>query len=111
MFRPLSTVPLPATAQYCLKENGFVYGEDVLSHRGTNSPIAIVLILINTTFRPFFKMFFFVFVLTSSAFFTGVDPEARNLLHQWNLHSNESWHSLTKPPATQNSLDIWQVCI
>ncbi|XP_034252829.1 DNA repair protein RAD51 homolog 3 [Thrips palmi] len=71
MFRPLSTVPLPATAQHCLKENGFVYCEDVLSHRGVN-------------------------------------PEARNLLHQWNLHSNESWHSLTSIPTTQNSLDMWQ---
>lgn len=71
MFRPLSTVPLPATAQHSLKENGFLYCEDVLSHRG-------------------------------------IDPEARNLLHQWNLHSNDSWHSFTASPISQSSLDIWQ---
>ncbi|KAJ1531595.1 hypothetical protein ONE63_000267 [Megalurothrips usitatus] len=72
MFRPLSTVSLPTTAQVLLKENGFLYCEDVVSHRG-------------------------------------VVPEARNILHKWDLHSDGCWQALTAPPLTSQSLDLWQV--
>ncbi|KAK3912655.1 DNA repair protein RAD51-like protein 3 [Frankliniella fusca] len=34
MLRPITTLPLPATAQLLLRENGFLYCEDVISHRG-----------------------------------------------------------------------------
>ncbi|XP_026288152.1 DNA repair protein RAD51 homolog 3 [Frankliniella occidentalis] len=71
MFRPISTLPLPASAQLLLRESGFLFCEDVISHRG-------------------------------------VAPEARSILQRWNLHSGECWNTLTSPPQTLNSLDLWQ---
>ena len=105
MYRPVGTVPLPAAAQASLLESGFLYCEDIVSHRGILSHSH------NADSSKFFtiNLCCLTYVYRKSLLIVGVTSEAQNILHRWNLHSNDSWLKLTSPPSTSNALDVWQV--